>query len=391
VRVLIWCTPGRGHFNPVVPFARALDAEGHHVAFASSEGFRPVIEKAGFEALAAGPDWIEDLADEVFPGFLSSTMPDENVRRFARIAGAAVDELADATLRWGADVLLRTPMAFAGWPAAERASVPHVVVGFMVPLPPEILVGLAGEELSALLAGAAAQADPGLQRVSGDLYLDLMPPALVPEQWPVPERRQVLRPAVTDGSRSETPSWLNDLEEPIVLVTFGTIHNQDPELWSVTLEALGGDVSVVAAYGPNRPPPLNYPNTGRLRQEPYIPFDAVLPRCRAAVTHGGYGTVIAALSFGVPLCCLPIYADNPVNAMAIELAGAGLACTTDGRGDSPFRVADPAKLDADQVGSTVRRLIEDPAFGERARAIGSSFATLPPLSEGVRRIAELLH
>jgi hypothetical protein len=38
----------------------------------------------------------------------------------------------------------------------------------------------------------------------------------------------------------------------------------------------------------------------------------------------------------------------------------------------------------------VERLIEEPAFGERASAIGQSFSALPPLVEGVRRIEALV-
>jgi UDP:flavonoid glycosyltransferase YjiC (YdhE family) len=132
-----------------VPLARAIESMGHRIAFASSAQFAPVIEKAGFEAISAGPDWVEELADDALPGFLSSVTPDGHVKMFARIAKEAVDDLVDTTLRWGADVLMRTPMAYAGWPAAERAGVPHVVMGFMVPLPAKILADHAAEEFSA--------------------------------------------------------------------------------------------------------------------------------------------------------------------------------------------------------------------------------------------------
>jgi UDP:flavonoid glycosyltransferase YjiC (YdhE family) len=362
---------------------------GHRIAFASSAQFAPVIEKAGFDAISVGPDWVEELADNALPGFLSSVTPGGHIKMFARIAKEAVDDLVDATLRWGADVLMRTPMAYAGWPAAERAGIPHVVVGFMVPLPPKLLADHASEEFSELLATGGVQPDPELERILGDLYLDLMPPALVPDGWPLPPNRQLLRPAIADGQQNESPPWLDAMEDPLVLVTFGTIFNDRADLWSAVLDAIGDDVNVIAAYGPNRPPLTDRANTSRVRMEPYVPFDVVLQRCRAVVTHAGYGTVIAALSFGVPLCCIPMTADHPLNAMAVELSGAGLACTTDPYGDTPFRIADPSSLSAGQVGDALRRLIEEPAFGERASAIGQSFSALPPLVEGVRRIETL--
>ena len=390
MKVLIWCTPGHGHFNPIVPLARTIESMGHQVAIASSAKFVPVIKRAGFEAISAGPDWVEELADDVLPGFLSSVSPDGHVKMFARIANEAVDDLFDATVSWGADILMRTPMAYAGWPAAERAGIPHVVVGFMVPLPAEILVNAAPEEFSQLLATAGVESDPELQRLFGDLYLDLMPPALIPDGWPLPSDRQVLRPAVADGVQNASPPWLDAMEGPIVLVTFGTIFNHSPELWSVALDAVSSNASVIAAYGPNRRRPEGRGNARSVRMEPYVPFDAVLPRCSAIVTHGGYGTVIAALSYGVPMCCIPISADHPVNAMAVELAGAGLACTTHPYGATPFRIADPLSLTADRVGEAVKRLVEEQSFGERAGEIGREFPALPPLVEGVRRIEALV-
>lgn len=39
MRVLFTCVVGHGHFNPMVPLARAFEHAGHEVAFATDPGF----------------------------------------------------------------------------------------------------------------------------------------------------------------------------------------------------------------------------------------------------------------------------------------------------------------------------------------------------------------
>ncbi len=48
MRVLFTALPLTGHFNPLVPIARAVRDAGHAVAFACPAGFAPVVEAAGF-------------------------------------------------------------------------------------------------------------------------------------------------------------------------------------------------------------------------------------------------------------------------------------------------------------------------------------------------------
>jgi UDP:flavonoid glycosyltransferase YjiC (YdhE family) len=391
MRVLVSCTPGLGHLHPVVPLAEALRAAGHDVAFATSASFVPTIEELGFPAFPVGPDWVETHADDVLPGFLSTT-PDQHIRLFADIsARGTTDDLAAVIDAWHPHVVVRTPVEYAAWPAAERTGRPHVVVGFMVPLPRELVALWAGDELRALLEGADAEPDPALARLWGDLYVDLMPPALLPPDWPLPEVHQVVRPSIAAARTRTPPAWLGDYERPVVLVTFGTIFNHRPELWARTAEAVADlPVDVVATYGHGRPVPDVGPVPSNLRFEAYVDLAALLPSCAAVVTHGGYGTVVAALLHGVPLCCIPVTADNPANAYTLEQAGAGLACTTGLVEGFPFGVADPAILSTDAIRDALTRLLDDPSYRRRAQELGSTIAGLPDLDVAVDRIAALV-
>ena len=43
------------------------------------------------------------------------------------------------------------------------------------------------------------------------------------------------------------------------------------------------------------------------------------------VTHAGLGSVAGAMTFGVPLVCMPVERDQPLNAQRVTDLGAGVA------------------------------------------------------------------
>ena len=58
----------------------------------------------------------------------------------------------------------------------------------------------------------------------------------------------------------------------------------------------------------------------------YVPHLEILPQVGVTVSHGGYGTVVASLSQGVPMVCLPNpFSDQSAQAAQVERLGAGLA------------------------------------------------------------------
>jgi UDP:flavonoid glycosyltransferase YjiC (YdhE family) len=48
VRALFSSTRGAGHFNPLLPFARAFERAGHQVLFAGPPDLAAAVEAAGF-------------------------------------------------------------------------------------------------------------------------------------------------------------------------------------------------------------------------------------------------------------------------------------------------------------------------------------------------------
>jgi UDP:flavonoid glycosyltransferase YjiC (YdhE family) len=88
----------------------------------------------------------------------------------------------------------------------------------------------------------------------------------------------------------------------------------------------------------------------------YVRHAAVLPHADLLVTHGGLGSVVAAVAHGVPMVALPLDREQPENARAVVRFGAGLALTPDAS------VAELRAAFADQLGrSTSPHVTVDPA------------------------------
>ncbi len=60
-----------------------------------------------------------------------------------------------------------------------------------------------------------------------------------------------------------------------------------------------------------------------VRHLDYAPFSLLLPRCGALISHGGIGTLSAALAAGIPQIVKPMFADQFDNAARLQRLGVG--------------------------------------------------------------------
>jgi UDP:flavonoid glycosyltransferase YjiC (YdhE family) len=102
----------------------------------------------------------------------------------------------------------------------------------------------------------------------------------------------------------------------------------------------------------------------------FVPQAEVLPRCRAVVSHGGSGTLVAALAHGLPSVLIPLGADQLVNAARAEQLGVA-------------RVLDAMAATPDDVREAIAEVLADPA---PALALRDEIAALP----GPESAAQLL-
>src|SRR5687768_6505480 len=137
MRVLCTCVPGYGHFHPMVPLAKALQAGGRDVAFVTAERFCTRVVAAGFDAFPAGlnPGQMVARAVETF-----AAGGDEwrfGAHMFAGVAAPAkLPGLNRIVEDWRPDLLIHDVTDFAGPPAAAGAGIPGVAhsLGPMFPV-----------------------------------------------------------------------------------------------------------------------------------------------------------------------------------------------------------------------------------------------------------------
>jgi UDP:flavonoid glycosyltransferase YjiC (YdhE family) len=369
----------------MVPLARAREAAGHDVAFATSPTFCPSVTKLGFQGFPAGVAWDESDAATTLPGFLTGR-PAGQLRLFLELADTMSDDLVEIAGQWSADALVREPTEFGGWIASQRIGIPSIVAGIMIRLPGWLLNALAAPNFEHLLSSKQLPPDPDLDRVWQDLYLDFVPPSFVPDDWPTAPTVHHVRPIPFDRSGGEVlPEWTRDLgSRPVVYATLGTVFNQAPTIFECVIESLRDkDVDLIVTVGRTLDPEEFGPQPDNVHLERYIPQSQLLPFCDAVICHGGYGTLMAALDNGLPMVFLPMSADQGLGAQRGSELGVGLSMATHFYEDEQVPHLGPDDLDPARLRSKVDRVLDEPEFASAARGIQSELEGMPGADHAV--------
>jgi UDP:flavonoid glycosyltransferase YjiC (YdhE family) len=144
--------------------------------------------------------------------------------------------------------------------------------------------------------------------------------------------------------------------QPDVVVSFSTASISVPRLTQRVLDALAPLPvrSAVSSSVPNLAPAVN-----TVVRE-WLPHDLVLPGARVVITHGGHGSVLAALLHGLPVLCLPLVADQPFVSQLVVDHGAGIAL--------------PPSASASEIRAAVEALLSDERFAAAARVLANGIA-----------------
>jgi UDP:flavonoid glycosyltransferase YjiC (YdhE family) len=88
--------------------------------------------------------------------------------------------------------------------------------------------------------------------------------------------------------------------------------------------------------------------------------------------------------------CLPLGADQPVNARCVEAAGAGISLANAPARDARGPMVDPNKLDSKELARAVRRVLDEPGFARAAQRLASEIDMMPGPEETVRELEQLV-
>jgi UDP:flavonoid glycosyltransferase YjiC (YdhE family) len=123
-------------------------------------------------------------------------------------------------------------------------------------------------------------------------------------------------------------------------------------------------VNVIVTTGPDFDASSLGPIESTVFSAPFLPQAAVLPHCKAVVSHAGAGTMLGALCYGLPQLCLPQSTDQPFNTAALVPTGAALAL-------------EPGQLSPHSVTEAVSRLLDEPSFRQAAGQLRSQIEAMP--------------
>jgi UDP:flavonoid glycosyltransferase YjiC (YdhE family) len=391
MRVLFVCLPATGHFLPLLPLASALREGGHAVAFATAAGFAPHVERAGFTAILAGmekEEW-DALSRTAFEEALPEWDWDERIAAFGArvfaggIAQRLIEDLPSVLAAWRADLVVHEDTAIGAAIAAERQGLPHVRVMILASGPAHPLYARLDAAVGTLRDRNGLQPASVESTLHRYLLLYPFPPSMLLPGKPVSATLRPVRPALPPPADDVAPTWLEDLGRggrPVVYATLGTLFNgpNNDAIFEAYLAALRDEpVDAVVTIGANRDPAEFGPQPPHVHVVRYVSLATILPRSDLVISHGGSGTVVAALALGLPQVVVPIFADQPENAARVAALGAGQVLGREARTPEAIRKA-------------VRAVLADPTYRRRAERIRDEIRALPGLEETVTLLQRLV-
>jgi len=351
-RVLAYLSPAMGHFFPASVLLRELGNRGHEIALRTFAAGVQTGCDMGFDTQPVDPRIeVTRLGDA---GAASPKEALSQVREaFARRAEFEIFDLAEAIHEFHPELLIVDPNCWGASAVAEASGLPWLSFWAFVPylrsrgVPPwgpglRPWPGPVGRLRDALLrpkfnapdAWTAShnviRARLGLSPLkSADDYARRAPLLLVataqPFDYPRPDTDdsiQYIGACTYDPTPPTVPTWLTQIDRPIVLISTSSEDQGDIQLARVALEAMAdAPVHVVATFPAGVPPDITPPPNATVRE--FVPHSLVLARASCAVTHGGMGVTQKSLAHGVPVCVVPYGRDQFEVARRVEVAKCG--------------------------------------------------------------------
>jgi MGT family glycosyltransferase len=171
-----------------------------------------------------------------------------------------------------------------------------------------------------------------------DLNILYIPKSFTPAPETVDDRFVFVGPSFTgrmDGARWQPP----DRDAPVLLVSLGTLHNEQPEFFRACAEAFAGTPwHVVMAIGPFLDPAALGPLPPNVEAHRWVAFHAVLEHATVCLTQGSIGATMEAMDMGVPLVVMPHFTTDalPFARRVVEL-GLGRELAADRLEPAPIR------------------------------------------------------
>jgi MGT family glycosyltransferase len=260
--------------------------------------------------------------------------------------------------------------------AAERLGLPYANL-LVTAAGSFVRAEVVGETLNELRAAHDLPPDPELEMLRRYLVLSPFSPSFRDPAYPLPTTAFSFRPPIRKEAANQ--DWSPVLPDaPTVYFTLGTIFNMESgDLFTRVLDGLRDlPINVVVTVGNEIDPEEFGPQPPNISIRRYIAQEAILPRCKMVVSHGGSGSVTGALMHGLPMVVIPMGADQPLNAARCVQLGVG-------------RMLDPIAATPDSVRGAVSDVLADSSYRHAAERLRDEFAALPGPDKAVTLLERL--
>ncbi|GIF69946.1 oleandomycin glycosyltransferase [Asanoa ishikariensis] len=374
--------PMHGRVNPTLPVVAELVRRGQSVTYHTSPSFGAEVTAAG-ATLCLYPGGDQPLPDPPTPATLLAGL--------AQTAVAVLPTVLTDLRRTRPDLIVHDAACLWGAIAARELGVPAVssfttfAFNRQVPSPTRGSWGL--------LAAARPRTLRAFLRSQWDLHrrfdargLPLLDLGNIAEPLNLVYTSREFQLGAENfdasfrfvgpsiGARRPDPSFpIDDLKEPVVYASLGTVFNAEPRLLrslATALSPLAG--TVVVSTGQTDPAALG-PLPANVLARRTVPQLEVLERASLFVTHGGMNSVNEAMHAGVPMLVVPQGAEQPLVAARVVELGAGLTIRTE-------------EVEVLVVRELAQRLLYEPRF----RAAADQLRAAQRAAGGYQRAADEL-
>ena len=368
MRILFTFTGGMGHVNPLIPIAQATKAAGHIVAFGCNPAMVGMMKALGFTTFTMGSGTSGPPERLPLRALDMKREEQEFLDRFVRRGTQYRIPLTIALCnQWHPDILVCDETDFGSMIAAEHLQLPYVTV-LVIATGSFIRKEVISQTLNALRATYNLPPDHELHMLSRYLILSPFPPSYRDPASPLPTTAYSFRSPMT--TKSYLPQWSSVLPEaPTLYFTLGTIFNM--ESGDLFMRVLAGlqmlSMNVIVTVGRHLDPEEFGVQPPHIHMKQFIPQALILPHCHVTISHGGSGSVMGALTYGLPSVLLPMGADQPLNANRCQALGVA-------------QVLDALTATPTMVRDAVLATLTKPNYRQAAKRLQAEIATLPEVT-----------
>ena len=336
-RVLFCVIPEKGHLNPYIGPAQALQELGIEVVFHAAADISAQLRAAGLDRFV-GPRGAAATDENRGATFAACVRDAAWLRRW--IGGLLVDGVADAVEPLRAvlravrpDVVALDPMLYAAAIACELQGIPWAALSNS--LNPLLTDDIDSELLRTVRALAPARQAlfarfglsprfPGCDVLSPRLTVAFATEALAGPRAGV----SLVGPSLPRARRGDEPPFDDaqlDPTKPLVYMSLGSQIYHQPLLFRRVMAAVTDrPVQLLLSASELVDSPELGPLPANVIAARYVPQLRILERAAAFVTHGGANSVMEAIARAVPLLVTPICNDQLHQARFIAAAGVGI-------------------------------------------------------------------